>query len=91
MNRKGTDKKALSNILDIYEEEQIRGKTFEISSFNVQHNNFKYTFIDTPGHKIYIRQYIQARTLVSDCSYCLHMDPSLSLGLTRERQRSTYL
>jgi len=58
--RKDIDKKILSNLLDIYEEEQVRCKTSEFSSFDVEYGKNSYTFIDTPGHKIYIRQYIEA-------------------------------
>lgn len=58
--REDNDPNSLSNLLDIYESERIRCKTSEFSTFNIQYMQNEYTFIDTPGHKIYIREYIEA-------------------------------
>jgi len=52
-------KSYLNRILDIYEEERERNKTFEWSSIIL---NNEIELIDTPGHKIFIREFIQALT-----------------------------
>ena len=53
-------KKPLANIFDIYEEEQIKSKTHEWSSYEFEYKNHFFKMIDTPGHKIYIRSMIEA-------------------------------
>lgn len=51
--------KIYSRLLDIYEDEQRRDKTFEFSSYNFKYDNKDYVLIDTPGHKEFIRSMIQ--------------------------------
>jgi translation elongation factor EF-1alpha len=47
-----------SRVLDIFEEEQVRGKTHEFNIIPFEHKGIKYELIDTPGHQIYIRSMI---------------------------------
>lgn len=55
----GESRQCYSRILDIYEQEQERGKTHE---FNLIHIGDKYCLIDTPGHKMFIRSMIEGIT-----------------------------
>lgn len=50
----------LGQLLDIYEEERERNKTFEWSSISITEDIILF---DTPGHKIFIREFLQALTL----------------------------
>ena len=45
-----------SRILDITEEEQIKGKTHEYSILEFTYQNTKFELLDTPGHKAFIRE-----------------------------------
>ena len=47
-----------ARILDIYEEEMIRGKTHEFNEINFEFKDNIYQLIDTPGHQTYIRSMI---------------------------------
>lgn len=49
-----------SALLDIYQEERIRGKTTEYSAVSFDYNQETYTMLDCPGHGIYIRSTIEA-------------------------------
>lgn len=49
-----------SALLDIYEQERVRGKTFEYSAINFTYRGEPYTMLDCPGHSIYIRSTIEA-------------------------------
>jgi translation elongation factor EF-1alpha len=54
-----TDKRQMwSKVLDIYEEERVRGKTHEFSISPFNYKGQSYEIIDTPGHKSYIREMI---------------------------------
>jgi len=53
-------KKPLACFFDIYEEEQIKSKTHEWSSYEFEYNGKVFKMVDTPGHKIYIRSMIEA-------------------------------
>ena len=48
-----------SNITDINEEEQVKGKTHEFNFIPLIYKNREYQMIDTPGHKIFIRSLIE--------------------------------
>lgn len=45
-------------ILDIYEEEQARGKTVDYNAVPFTHQGHEYLLIDCPGHQTYIRNLI---------------------------------
>lgn len=47
-----------SRILDIFQEEQEKGKTHEFTNIEFTHDNTKFELIDTPGHKQFIRSMI---------------------------------
>lgn len=47
-----------SRVLDIYEEEQRKGKTNEYTITNFNFKNRTYSLTDTPGHKVFIRSMI---------------------------------
>lgn len=47
-----------SRILDVNEEEQIKGKTHEFSITKLSHKNHSFELLDTPGHKAFIRELI---------------------------------
>lgn len=47
-----------SNVLDINDEERIKGKTHEFNIIELNFNNQKYNMIDLPGHKMFIREMI---------------------------------
>ena len=51
----GMNRWKYAHILDIYEEEQARGKTQDFSIIPFTNKNIKYELIDTPGHKHFIR------------------------------------
>jgi translation elongation factor EF-1alpha len=48
-----------SRVLDIWEEEQEKGKTHEFNLLKLNYNNKEYDLIDTPGHKMFIRSLIE--------------------------------
>ncbi len=48
-----------SRVLDIYEEEQLKGKTQEFNTVDFNYQDKKYQLIDTPGHKKFIRSMIE--------------------------------
>lgn len=47
-----------SNVLDINEEERVKGKTHEFNILPFKHNDHEYNIIDLPGHKMFIREMI---------------------------------
>lgn len=47
-----------SRILDIYEEEMLRGKTNEFNEIDFKYQDKTYQLIDTPGHQTFIRSMI---------------------------------
>lgn len=49
-----------SRLLDICEEEQIKGKTMDYTDIEFIHNNKEYMLIDTPGHKLLLPKLINA-------------------------------
>lgn len=51
-----------ASVLDIWEEERVKGKTHEFSSLPFTYKNKKYELIDTPGHKVFIRSLIEGLT-----------------------------
>jgi small GTP-binding protein len=50
---------SFSGLMDIYEEEARRGKTFEFSEIEFKFKDSMYKLYDTPGHKGFIRSMIQ--------------------------------
>lgn len=48
-----------ARILDIYDEEAIKGKTHEFDSILFEYNKKQYQMIDTPGHQKFIRSMIE--------------------------------
>lgn len=48
-----------ARLLDICEEERERGKTHEFTEVKMTCNNKEYTFIDTPGHEIFVRSMLE--------------------------------
>lgn len=57
--QKKCDKWQWSRVLDIYEEENVRSKTFEYSSVDFEWDSTKFKLVDTPGHNTFIRSMIQ--------------------------------
>jgi small GTP-binding protein len=55
----GMEKWIWSRILDIYEEEQLRGKTHEFDSVQWKYQDKLYELIDTPGHQRFVRSMIE--------------------------------
>lgn len=51
-----------SRVLDIWEEEQQKGKTHEFNLLPFTYNDQPFELIDTPGHKIFIRSLIEGLT-----------------------------
>jgi translation elongation factor EF-1alpha len=47
-----------SRVLDIYEEEMLKGKTHEFNLINFKYQEKEYQLIDTPGHKSFVRSMI---------------------------------
>jgi translation elongation factor EF-4 len=45
-------------LLDVYEEEQARGKTVDYSLVPFEYKDCKYVLVDCPGHQIYVRNLI---------------------------------
>lgn len=65
------EKCKFARILDIYPEEQIRGKTHDFSDFEFTWKDQKYIVIDTPGHRCFIRSMIQGMSLYPGAIGCL--------------------
>jgi len=63
----------LGQIFDIYDEERERNKTFEWSKIDVSN----ITLFDTPGHKTFIREFLQALTneKIDGCILCISGKP----------------
>jgi hypothetical protein len=63
----------LGQIFDIYDEERERNKTFEWSKIEVS----PITLFDTPGHKTFIREFLQALTKerINGCILCISGKP----------------
>jgi translation elongation factor EF-1alpha len=55
----GMEKWIWSRILDIYEEEQLRGKTHEFDTVEWTYEGKSYELIDTPGHQRFVRSMIE--------------------------------
>lgn len=53
-------------LLDIDKNERLRGKTHEFTTIELEYNNNKYTLIDTPGHKSFIRSMIGGVSLIKN-------------------------
>lgn len=49
-----------ARLLDINEEEQAKGVTQECNEIEFKHKDNQYKLIDTPGHKLYVRNLIDA-------------------------------
>ena len=47
-----------ARVLDVFEEEILRGKTHEYINIDFTYNDQEYELIDTPGHLIFIREMI---------------------------------
>lgn len=47
-----------SRVLDIFEEEQTKGKTHEFNIIKLKYNNKEFQMIDTPGHRMFVRSLI---------------------------------
>lgn len=79
-----------SRVLDIYEEEQERGKTHEFSTVNLSYNGGEYELIDTPGHQKFIRSMIEGISFDVNIAMILvsmkenEFEASLSGGMTKE-------
>ena len=58
-----------SRVLDIYEEEMLRGKTHEFNLINFEFNKKNYQLIDTPGHQTYVRSMIEG--ISQDVNVCV--------------------
>jgi elongation factor 1-alpha len=66
-----------SRVLDIYEEEMLRGKTHEFNLVNFNYNNKDYQLIDTPGHQTYVRSMIEGLSQnVNICMLLISMIPN---------------
>jgi translation elongation factor EF-1alpha len=55
----GMEKWIWSRILDIYEEEQLRGKTHQFNTVKWTYDGKSYELIDTPGHQRFVRSMIE--------------------------------
>ena len=53
-------------ILDLYAEERERGKTIDFNKVEMKYEDNTYLFIDTPGHKTFIRQLIYGINYVAN-------------------------
>ena len=58
-----------SRVLDIYEEEMLRGKTHEFNLIDFNYQDKKYQLIDTPGHQTYVRSMIEG--ISQDVNICM--------------------
>ena len=66
-----------SRVLDIYEEEMLRGKTHEFNSIEFNYNQKKYQLIDTPGHQTFVRSMIEGISQnVNICMLLISMIPN---------------
>jgi peptide chain release factor subunit 3 len=62
----GMRKWAISRIVDINEEEQLRGKTHEFNRIDFKYLDNDYQLIDTPGHQTYVRSMIEGLSCGAD-------------------------
>ena len=58
-----------SRVLDIYEEEMLRGKTHEFNLIDFKYQDKNYQLIDTPGHQTYVRSMIEG--ISQDLNVCM--------------------
>jgi len=54
----GAYNQRFSRLLDICEEEQLKGKTMDYTEIDFSYNNKEYKLIDTPGHKLLLPRLI---------------------------------
>lgn len=73
-----------ARVLDIFEEEMLRGKTHEFIDYSFTFENDKYLLIDTPGHKCYIRSMLCGLSLYPQSVGCLVISlPEFESGWSR--------
>ncbi|VVU95565.1 Elongation factor Tu GTP binding domain [seawater metagenome] len=58
-----------SRVLDIYEEEMVKGKTHEFNLIDFNYNQKDYQLIDTPGHQMFVRSMIEG--ISQDVNICV--------------------
>ena len=51
-----------SRVLDINDEEKLKGKTYEFTLLDFEFKGSKFCLIDNPGHKMFIREMIKGMT-----------------------------
>ena len=87
----GKKKFCYAYLLDIDTEERSRGITQSYNIIDFNYNNNQYKLIDTPGHKLYIKEMIEALSTNNDTTVCVvvscvdnEFNSSLNGGTTKE-------
>ena len=67
----GKKKFSYAYILDSDNEERVRGITQYYNKYDFNYNNQQYQMLDTPGHKMYIKEMITALSNNNDAIVCV--------------------
>ena len=74
-----------ARVLDIFEDEMLRGKTHEYVSIDFSYNDQKYELVDTPGHLIFIREMVEGISGVQiACLVVSMIDNEFEASFTKE-------
>jgi translation elongation factor EF-1alpha len=66
-NNEQIDRQLFSNLVDINIDEQTRGKTHEYSSYEFCYKDRTIKLYDTPGHQIFIREFLKCFKFLNTC------------------------
>jgi small GTP-binding protein len=87
----GKKKFCYAYLLDIDNEERMRGITQSYNIIDFNYNQKEYKLIDTPGHKLYIKEMIEALSTNNDTTVCIvvscvdnEFNSSMNGGTTKE-------
>ena len=87
----GKKKFCYAYLMDTDKSERNRGVTEQSNIIDISYNNISYQIIDTPGHKIYIKEMIETLSMHNDATVCVlvscienEFNTSMNEGTTKE-------
>ena len=86
----GKERSVFARIMDCTVEEQESGNTYEYNMVKLKYSNQEYIFYDTPGHHIFLAQFIDALTnapatvILIVSAEVKELESSISSGFIRE-------